>query len=81
MQPHLESSVYVNNLGDEADPRVRAAYGANYQRLADLKATYDPDNLFRSNHNIKPTPVAPNPDTTGHAALRTGSIVTPPPAI
>jgi FAD/FMN-containing dehydrogenase len=81
MQPHLDGSVYVNNLGDEADPRVRAAYGANYQRLADLKATYDPDNLFRSNHNIKPTPVVPNPDTTGHAAPRTGSIVTPPPAI
>ena len=61
MQPHLDSSVYVNNLGDEADPRVRAAYGANYKRLADLKATYDPDNLFRSNHNIKPTPIAPIP--------------------
>ena len=78
MQPHLENSVYVNNLGDEADPRVRAAYGANYQRLADLKATYDPDNLFRSNHNIKPTPVAPNPATTRRAAPRTGSAAHPP---
>ena len=61
MQPHLENSVYVNNLGDEADLRVRAAYGANYQRLADLKAIYDSDNLFRSNHNIKPNPCAPKP--------------------
>ena len=61
MQPHLENSVYVNNLGDEADARVRAAYGANYQRLADLKAIYDPDNLFRSNHNIEPNPFAPKP--------------------
>jgi FAD/FMN-containing dehydrogenase len=81
MQPHLENSVYVNNLGDEADPRVRAAYGTNYQRLADLKAIYDPDNLFCSNHNIKPTPVAPKADTTGSAAPRTESVVNPPPAI
>ena len=81
MQPHLENSVYVNNLGDEADPRVRAAYGTNYQRLSDLKAIYDPNNVFRSNHNIKPTPVALKPDTTGRAAPRTGSVVNPPPAI
>ncbi|MET1003794.1 MAG: FAD-binding protein [Acidimicrobiia bacterium] len=74
MQPHLENAVYVNNLGDEADARVRAAYGANYQRLAHLKATYDPDNVFRSNHNIKPTPVGPQPDTTGRAAPPTESV-------
>ena len=57
MQPHLENSVYVNNLGDEGKERVHAAYGANYKRLAALKAAYDPDNLFRSNHNIEPIPV------------------------
>jgi hypothetical protein len=78
MQPHLENAVYVNNLGDEADRRVRAAYGNNYQRLADLKATYDPHNVFRSNHNIKPAPVVPNPATTGRAAPRTGSAAHPP---
>ena len=54
MQPHLENAVYVNNLGDEGDNRVRAAYGANYKRLAALKAKYDPTNLFRMNHNIQP---------------------------
>jgi hypothetical protein len=52
MQPHLEESVYVNNLGDEGPTRVQAAYGANYPRLAALKRTYDPDNLFRANQNI-----------------------------
>ena len=56
MQPHLEESVYVNNLGDEGPERVQAAYGDNYSRLADLKGTYDPDNLFRANQNIDPTP-------------------------
>jgi FAD binding domain/Berberine and berberine like len=56
MQPHLDKSVYVNNLGDEGSARVQAAYGANYQRLAVLKRTYDPDNLFRANQNIEPSP-------------------------
>jgi hypothetical protein len=55
MQPHLEESVYVNNLGDEGPGRVKAAYGENYDRLAALKATYDPDNLFRANQNIDPS--------------------------
>ncbi len=55
MQPHLEESVYVNNLGDEGQGRVRAAYGDNYPRLAALKAAYDPDNLFRANQNIDPS--------------------------
>jgi hypothetical protein len=55
MRPHLEESVYVNNLGDEDWARVHAAYGDNYPRLAAVKAAYDPDNLFRANHNIEPS--------------------------
>jgi Berberine and berberine like len=55
MQPHLEESVYVNNLGDEGPGRVQAAYGENYPRLAALKRTYDPENLFRANQNIDPS--------------------------
>ena len=54
MQPHLEASVYVNNLGDEGQGRVKAAYGENYPRLAAAKRTYDPDNLLRANQNIEP---------------------------
>jgi FAD/FMN-containing dehydrogenase len=54
MQPHVEESVYVNNLGDEGQGRVRAAYGENYPRLAAVKRTYDPDNLFHANQNIDP---------------------------
>ena len=54
MRPHLEDAVYVNNLGDEGPDRVRAAYGVNYPRLAELKRRHDPENLFRANQNIVP---------------------------
>jgi FAD/FMN-containing dehydrogenase len=57
LQPFAMDGVYVNNLGDEGDDRVKAAYGENYARLAALKRKYDPDNLFRLNQNIRP--VAP----------------------
>jgi FAD/FMN-containing dehydrogenase len=55
MQPHMEESVYVNNLGEEGQGRIRAAYGDNYPRLTALKTSYDPDNLFRVNQNITPS--------------------------
>jgi len=55
MRPHVEHGVYVNNLGDEGDERVRAAYGPNYDRLVALKRKYDPTNFFRLNHNVKPS--------------------------
>jgi FAD/FMN-containing dehydrogenase len=58
LQPHLEKSVYVNNLGDEGPERVRAAYGENYSRLLALKRSYDPDNVFRANQNIDPSPTS-----------------------
>ena len=45
---------YVNFLtADEVD-RLRAAYGPNYDRLGKIKKKYDPENLFRTNWNIKP---------------------------
>jgi FAD/FMN-containing dehydrogenase len=46
---------YVAFLGDEGEERVREAYpGATWDRLAEIKARYDPDNLFRLNQNIPP---------------------------
>jgi hypothetical protein len=52
--------VYVNNLGDEGQGRVQAAYGVNYPRLTAMKRTYDPDNLFRANQNIDPSTDVPS---------------------
>jgi FAD/FMN-containing dehydrogenase len=54
MQPYVQRAVYANNLGEEGAERVRAAYGVNYARLAQIKRKYDPTNLFRYNHNIEP---------------------------
>jgi len=59
MQPHLEESVYVNNLGDEGPERVQAAYGENYLRLVAVKRAYDPENLFHANQNIDPAADGP----------------------
>ena len=46
MQPFALDGVYVNNLGDEGEDRVRAAYGANYDRLVALKRQYDPEKFL-----------------------------------
>ncbi|MDN5860076.1 MAG: FAD-binding oxidoreductase [Pseudonocardia sp.] len=54
LRPHLEDAVYVNNLGNEGPERVRSAYGPNHARLAALKRTYDPANVFRLNQNVPP---------------------------
>ena len=54
MQPFFERGVYVNDLGEEGEDRVKEAYGSNYGRLVALKNEYDPTNLFRLNQNIKP---------------------------
>lgn len=53
----LSHGVYMNFMGmGEGEDRVRAAYGEKtYERLVALKNRYDPTNLFRVNHNIRPT--------------------------
>ncbi|MGH3384609.1 MAG: BBE domain-containing protein, partial [Nocardioidaceae bacterium] len=56
LHPHSAGGAYVNMMMDEGQERVRASYGANYDRLAAVKATYDPDNVFRINQNIEPQP-------------------------
>ena len=54
--PFASGGVYVNFLTADEGERVRSAYGPNYERLAQIKRHYDPDNLFRTNQNIAPAP-------------------------
>jgi hypothetical protein len=55
LQPH-RAGVYVNFLdGDDDSGRIHEAYGdTTYRRLADVKAKYDPENVFHHNKNIPP---------------------------
>ncbi len=57
LAPHALGTVYVNFMPADEDARVPAAFGGNYTRLAELKAKYDPENLFRMNQNIQPAAV------------------------
>lgn len=54
LQPFSDEGVYVNNLGVEGEERVRSAYGENYDRLVAVKNTYDPENFFQLNQNVRP---------------------------
>jgi hypothetical protein len=54
LHPHSAGGAYVNMMMDEGQERVRASYGGNYDRLARVKAAYDPANTFRINQNIQP---------------------------
>lgn len=54
LHPYSAGGAYVNMMMDEGEERVRASYRDNYTRLAQVKAAYDPDNLFKVNQNIKP---------------------------
>jgi FAD/FMN-containing dehydrogenase len=53
-----DTGAYVNFLGDEGEDRIRAAYpNGTWERLAAIKARYDPTNLFRLNQNVPPARV------------------------
>jgi FAD/FMN-containing dehydrogenase len=64
LRPFTSGGGYVNFLmGDESGDRVRATYRDTYPRLVEVKRRYDPDNVFRVNHNIDPraSVAAPGP--------------------
>jgi FAD/FMN-containing dehydrogenase len=54
LHPYSAGGAYVNMIMEEGPDRVQAAYRHNYPRLAQIKAKYDPNNLFRVNQNINP---------------------------
>jgi FAD/FMN-containing dehydrogenase len=55
LQPWARDTVYVNYVDAGQEERVASAFGPNIERLAQLKAEYDPENIFQSNHNVKPS--------------------------
>lgn len=52
--PYALGSAYVNFMPDDESDRIEKVYGSNFKRLAAIKRKYDPENLFRTNQNIKP---------------------------
>jgi FAD/FMN-containing dehydrogenase len=60
VHPWATGAVYLNFIGDEGTERIVAGLGQeNYDRLATIKAEYDPDNVFHLNHNV--VPIHPSP--------------------
>ena len=56
IRPYSTGASYINfQTGDEDSARIRASYGANYDRLVAIKRRYDPENVFRSNRNVPPS--------------------------
>jgi FAD/FMN-containing dehydrogenase len=55
LQPHSLAGGYVNFMAGDDQGRIRDNYKGNYDRLASIKKTYDPGNLFHINQNIKPS--------------------------
>ena len=58
VKPYLSEGTYVNFMGDDEDDTAACAYGRTMERLRQVKAVYDPDNVFRLNQNIQPAPAA-----------------------
>lgn len=54
LQPHASGAIFLNFVGEEGQDIIRAAFGTNYSRLAELKRKYDPDNFFSLNQNVRP---------------------------
>ena len=55
LHPFSAGGGYVNMMMDEGDDQVKASYRGHYERLAQIKARYDPANLFHVNQNVKPS--------------------------
>jgi FAD/FMN-containing dehydrogenase len=54
LHPYSAGGAYINFMMEEGEERIKATYGKNYEKLAAVKAKYDPSNLFRVNQNIQP---------------------------
>lgn len=54
LEPFAGDTIYVNHISGDEPSRIETAFGPNYNRLREVKRTYDPDNVFTVNHNILP---------------------------
>ena len=54
MSPYSEPGGYINFMQDDDNDRIRDNYRQNYERLVQVKRSYDPDNLFHLNQNVAP---------------------------
>lgn len=54
-KPFASAGAYVNFMTEDEGERVSSVYGPNYQRLAEIKKKYDPENVFHYNQNIRPS--------------------------
>jgi FAD/FMN-containing dehydrogenase len=70
MQPFPREARYMNYLDHDDASQAAAAYGANYARLQQIKAKYDPDNFFRQNLNVKPAADAGAPRVAAAAGVQ-----------
>jgi FAD/FMN-containing dehydrogenase len=52
--PHSQAGGYVNFMSEDDDDRATLNYGANYERLVEIKGKYDPENVFHVNQNVSP---------------------------
>lgn len=55
LKPFSAKGGYLNFMMNEGKPTIREMFGANFDRLAEIKRKYDTENFFRSNQNIEPT--------------------------
>ncbi|WP_028660079.1 BBE domain-containing protein [Nocardioides insulae] len=55
VEPWATGDVYLNFISHEGPDRLRAGFGAGWDRLVAVKREFDPDNVFRLNHNIRPS--------------------------
>lgn len=69
--PWASGGVWLNFIGHEGPGRIRKAFGdAKYQRLSEVKSAYDPNNVFRSTHNIVPSERSVRLTDAGHVEVR-----------
>ena len=54
LEPFCAKARYVNYLDQDDGADLSGPYGANYARLAQIKAKWDPENVFHLNQNIQP---------------------------